>query len=335
MNVEYRDLYPEFSAALAALTLRPSQQIVACLGGGADSQTILDLLDRWRTEHPNLSYLAIHLDHRFHPSSAEWAAGLEKDCARRGFPLRCEVLPVAQGARISKEAAGREARYQRLSELAESDAVMLLGQHRNDQIETFLLQLKRGAGPKGLASMAHAIASDAPQRPGQQTWLRPLLGVSKAEIYAYAEYHQLHWIEDDTNYDTAIDRNFLRHEVVPKLEQRWPHFGNAVLRSAQLCAEQQDVLDELLAEQLKQLLNSDGALAVDPLREHSAATQRALLRAWLHQNGATMPSYAQLEEIRTQMVQSGNDKQPQVGWGRFLLTRTRQRYLQLQQRHER
>lgn len=332
MNAEYRDLYPEFAAALAALTLRPQQQLVACLGGGADSQTILDLLDRWRSDHPEFNYLAIHLDHRFHPSSGEWALGLQQDCERRQFPMLCEVLPVAQGSRVSKEAAGREARYQRLSELAEQDAVMLLGQHRNDQIETFLLQLKRGSGPKGLAAMAQTIDRDAPQRPGQQTWLRPLLGVSKAEIYAYAKHHQLHWIEDDTNYDTTIDRNFLRHEVVPKLEERWPQFGNAVLRSAQLCAEQQQVLDELLAELLEQAVNAAGELAVDALKSHSAATQRALLRAWLHQNGATMPSYAQLDEIRTQMVQTGNDKHPQVAWGRFLLTRSRQRYLQLQLR---
>ncbi|WP_258806545.1 tRNA lysidine(34) synthetase TilS [Pseudidiomarina sp. CB1] len=332
MNTEYRDLYPKFAAALAKLTLRPHQQLVACLGGGADSQTILDLLDRWRSEHPHFNYLAIHLDHRFHPSSGEWAEGLRKDCLRRNFPMHCEVLPVPQGARISKEAAGREARYQRLNELADADAVMLLGQHRNDQIETFLLQLKRGAGPKGLAAMAQTIASEATHRPGTQTWLRPLLGVSKAEIYAYAEQHKLHWIEDDTNYDTTIDRNFLRHEVVPKLEERWPQFGNSVLRSAQLCAEQQDVLEELLHEQLKPALNEAGELAVDQLKSHSAATQRALLRVWLHQNGATMPSYAQLEEIRTQMVQTGNDKQPQVAWGRFLLTRSRDRYLQLQQR---
>jgi tRNA(Ile)-lysidine synthase len=332
VDADYRDLYPDFDAALAALTLRPQQQIVACLGGGADSQTILDLLDRWRQKHPHFSYLAIHLDHRFHPDSAMWAEGLQQDCLRRDFPMLCEVLPVPQGARISKEAAGREARYQRLSELVEADAVMLLGQHRNDQIETFLLQLKRGAGPKGLAAMAKTIAHDAVHRPGTQTWLRPLLAVSKAEIYAYAKQHELHWIEDDTNFDTSIDRNYLRHEVVPKLEERWPQFGNAVLRSAQLCGEQQEVLDELLRDQLKQLTDVNGALAVDALKAHSASTQRALLRTWLHQNGATMPSYAQLEQIRTQMVQTGNDKQPQVAWGRYLLTRSRQRYLQLKSR---
>ncbi|RUO60606.1 tRNA lysidine(34) synthetase TilS [Pseudidiomarina insulisalsae] len=332
MSADYRDLYDDFAAALAALELRPQQQLVACLGGGADSQTILDLLDRWRTDYPDYQYLAIHLDHQFHPDSAAWAASLQEDCARRQFPMHCEVLAVAQGPRISKEAAGRSARYQRLSELAEPDAIMLLGQHRNDQIETFLLQLKRGSGPKGLAAMAQTIGSDAPQRPGRQTWLRPLLNVSKASIYAYAREHQLHWIEDDTNFDTSIDRNYLRHEVVPKLEQRWPHFGAAVLRSAQLCAEQQQVLDELLGKQLRQAMNATGELAVGALQPHSQSTQRALLRAWLQHQGASMPSYAQLEQLRKQMLLTGNDRQPQVAWGDYKVVRTRQRTLQLLQR---
>ncbi|RUO72466.1 tRNA(Ile)-lysidine synthetase [Pseudidiomarina sediminum] len=332
MLPSYRDLYSDFNAALTQLALRPQQQIVACLGGGADSQTILDLLDRWRSEHPQYRYLAIHLDHHFHPDSEAWASGLVADCARRQFPMHCETLPVPLGARVSKEAAGRDARYQRLSELVEPGAVMLLGQHRNDQIETFLLQLKRGAGPKGLAAMAQCITADAAERPGEQVWLRPLIGVSKAEIYAYAHQHQLFWIEDDTNYDTSIDRNFLRHEIVTRLEQRWPHFGDAVLRSAQLCAEQQQVLDELLGAQLAQWTRSDGALAVEPVAKQSVVTQRALLRAWLQQQGARMPSYAQLEQLRVQMLHTGNDRQPQVAWGNHYVSRTRERFLQLHQR---
>ncbi|MGQ4275575.1 tRNA lysidine(34) synthetase TilS [Pseudidiomarina sp. E22-M8] len=332
MTADYRDLYPEFCAALQQAELRPQQQLIACLGGGADSQTILDLLDRWRAENPHYNYLAIHLDHQFHPKSAAWTQSLVADCQRREFPMHTEVLAVEQGARISKEAAGRNARYQRLSELAEADAVLLLGQHRNDQIETFLLQLKRGAGPKGLAAMAQHSTKPGALEGSNQIWLRPLLGVSKAKIYGYAEQHQLHWIEDDTNYDTAIDRNYLRHEVVPKLEQRWPQFGDAVLRSARLCAEQQQVLDELLAEQLVHFVNASGELAVDKLKNHSAASQRALLRAWLQQQGASMPSYAQLEQIRAQMLHTQNDRQPVVAWGNYQLKRTRNRYLVLHRR---
>ncbi|CAB0150336.1 tRNA(Ile)-lysidine synthase [Pseudidiomarina piscicola] len=332
MDVSYRDLYPDFCTALENVELRPEQQLVACLGGGADSQTVLDLLDRWRQDHPQFNYLAIHLDHQFHPDSGHWAEGLVDDCQQRQFPMYCEVLAVPQGRRTSKEAAGREARYQRLGEIATDNAILLVGQHRNDQIETFLLQLKRGAGPKGLAAMAQQSESQRQLQP-RQTIVRPLLGVSKAEIYAYAKQHQLFWIEDDTNYDTRIERNFLRHKIVPELEQRWPHFGDAVLRSAQLCAEQQQVLEELLSEQLMTYQNAAGELKVEPLASHSPASQRALLRTWLQQQNASMPSYAQLEQIRRQMIHTKNDRQPEVSWGRHTVKRTSSRHLILGSRN--
>ncbi len=321
------DLYPVLTQSLSCLELKPGRQLVACLGGGADSQTVLDLLDRYRREHPQYEYLAIHLDHQFHPASGEWAQGLVDDCARRQFPLYTEVLAVPSGSRISKEAAGREARYARMAELAKPDAVFLLGQHRNDQIETFLLQLKRGSGPKGLSAMATAASGQH-----QQQWIRPLLRISKAEIYRYAEQHQLFWIEDETNFDTSIDRNFLRHQVVPLLEQRWPQFGEAVLRSASLCAEQQQLLDELLSVQVEPMLDADGNLQSKPLEQASPQLQRAALRFWLARRNASMPSYAQLEQLRTQMLLTTNDASPAVSWGRYTVTRRRDRTLELSYR---
>ncbi|CUA84757.1 tRNA lysidine(34) synthetase TilS [Pseudidiomarina woesei] len=308
-------LYALFKKRLLTLQLAEQQQLIACLGGGADSQTILDLLDRFRHDFPHYRYLAIHLDHAFHPNSDEWAQGLVADCQRRDFPMLCETLPVKTGARISKEAAGREARYQRLSELGESNAVFLLGQHRNDQIETFLLQLKRGAGPKGLAAMAPLSLRN------QQQWLRPLLDVSKQTIYDYAHARQLFWIEDDTNYDTAIERNFLRHDIIPKLEQRWPHFGDAVLRSAQLCAETQGLLEQLLSDRVSPHINADGALATRWLAATSPDLQRGVLRYWLQSQQVPLPSYAQLEQLRTQMLHTTNDTQPQVCWAQYCVVR--------------
>ncbi|GAB3294397.1 tRNA lysidine(34) synthetase TilS [Pseudidiomarina andamanensis] len=301
-------LYTLFKQRLLATKLEPRQQIIVCLGGGADSQTVLDLTDQFRHEFPQFNYLAVHLDHAFHPSSGAWAQGLVDDCQRRNFPMICEPLHVASGSRISKEAAGREARYQRLSEIAEADALFLLGQHRNDQIETFLLQLKRGAGPKGLAAMAmHSYKGD-------QSWLRPLLDVSKEDIYRYAHAHQLFWVEDDTNYDTSIERNFLRHEVVPKLEERWPHFGQAVLRSAQLCSETQQLMEELLEDRVKPHIDSHGNLATRWLQQASEQLQRGVLRYWLQTQQAAIPSFAQLEQLRTQMLLTTNDANPCVEW---------------------
>ncbi|MDX1706196.1 tRNA lysidine(34) synthetase TilS [Pseudidiomarina sp.] len=316
------DLYPVFTQSLSRLDLKPEQQLIACLGGGADSQTILDLLDRYRSEHPQYQYLAIHLDHEFHPASGEWAQGLVADCERRQFPLHTEVLEIPSGRRISKEAAGRETRYARMAELGKPAAVFLLGQHRNDQIETFLLQLKRGSGPKGLSGMA-AVAKGL----HQQRWVRPLLRVSKHEIYRYARHHELFWIEDETNFDTSIDRNFLRHEVVPQLERRWPQFGEAVLRSASLCAEQQQLLDELLSVQIRPLIDAEGQLQSKTLEQASPQLQRAALRFWLSQRGASMPSYAQLEQLRTQMLLTTNDANPSVNWGGYTVTRRRDRTL--------
>ncbi len=308
-------LYSLLKQRLADLELVDGQQIVVCLGGGADSQTVLDLVDRYRQEHPQFQYLAIHLDHAFHPKSEEWAQGLIADCERRNFPMVCEPLAVASGARISIEEAGRDARYARMAEIAQDNAVFLLGQHRNDQIETFFLQLKRGAGPKGLAAMA----ATAPRN--NQTWVRPLLTISKDEIYAYAHSRELFWIEDDTNYDIDIDRNFFRHEIVPKIEERWPHFGDALLRSTELCAESQALQAELLAERVQPHIDSEGRLATNWLVEQSLALQRGALRFWIETQGARMPSYAQLEQLRQQMLHTTNDAKPQVRWGTFQVIR--------------
>lgn len=295
-------LFNRFREVVDSLSLEPGQQIIIALGGGADSQTLLDLTMRYRQHHPEFQYLAVHLDHRFHADSAQWSRTIERAAIDYAVKRCFEPIEVPIRGRQSKEAAGRERRYQRLRELSSNNAVILLGQHRNDQIETFLLQLNRGSGPKGLASMAEVHGWFE-----QRRLVRPLLTFSKQEIYDYAHQHRLTWIEDDTNYDTRIERNFLRHDVIPRLEQRWPQFGDSVLRSAKLCAEQQQVMDALLDEKLdqstiKHQLIGNG-LPVDTLRNKPEAMQRALLRRWLEIAGGesvTLPSYQQLEQIRQQ-----------------------------------
>ncbi|MDV6328776.1 tRNA lysidine(34) synthetase TilS [Idiomarina sp. Sol25] len=300
-------LYDLFCESLESLALKPGQQLVAALGGGADSQTILDLLMRFRQHNPQYQYLAIHLDHSFHPSSADWSSTIEHAAKAYGVKTVFEPLNVPVENRQSKEAAGRESRYRRMAELTDDDAVLLLGQHRNDQIETFFLQLKRGSGPKGLSSMAVV----QPLRINRRL-CRPLLSVSKEDILSYARQHKLTWIEDDTNYDTRIERNFLRHKVVPLLEQRWPQFGHSVLRSAKLCAEQQQVMDELLLEKLHKAQKHKSHFPLSLLSDHSAAMQRALLRAWLQKLKYSLPSYEQLEQIRLQAQSATDDSQMQV-----------------------
>lgn len=312
------DLLPIFSQQLAQLNLQPGQQVVVALGGGADSQTILDLTTRYRQLYPHYRYLAIHLDHAFHPSSAQWAEFLQQDCAARQFPAIIEPLEVAQGPRLSKEEQGRKARYQRMAELTEDNAVILLGQHQNDQVETLLLQLKRGAGPKGLAAMAAVAPFQAERR-----LCRPLLSVSKEAIYAYAQHFAVQWIEDDTNQDTRIERNFIRHDIVPLLCQRWPQFLTTAARTAALCAEQNELLESLLAEQLAPRITAEGHLALCDWWQLAPALQRALLRGWLQHRQVQAPSAAILYELQNQLQRSTGGKQVQVCWGKVCVKRVR------------
>ncbi|RUO40485.1 tRNA lysidine(34) synthetase TilS [Aliidiomarina taiwanensis] len=310
------DLYSTFTHELARLQLQPNQQIVVALGGGVDSQTVLDLTDRFRREHPEFRYLAIHLDHAFHPKSGAWAEFLASDCERRQFPYHIEPLNIVQGARESLEELGRDARYSRMAELTEADAVILLGQHRSDQIETFFLQLKRGAGPKGLSAMAF-IAPFV----GQRRLCRPLLGVSKSELYAYGESFGVQWIEDDTNYDTRIERNFLRHDIVPRLKSRWPAIEQTVLRSTQLCAEQHALLSELLDTVLNGIMQGQ-VLDLTGWTTRSVPMQKALLRRWFELNEARMPSAAVLAELIQQLQRLPQGKVG-VRWGQWQVQRVK------------
>lgn len=310
------DLYASYCSAIEALKPEAGQQLVVALGGGADSQTVLDLTLRYREQHPDFNYLAIHLDHFFHPDSPQWAEFLREYCISQGMPAIVEPLPVALPNRHSKEAQGRSARYQRLAELTDDNAIILLGQHLSDQTETFMLQLKRGAGPKGLSAMA----AQAPFT-GQRRLCRPLLGHSKQQIIEYASSREVPWIEDDTNLDTSIDRNFLRHDVIPLLRQRWPQFEQVVARSARLCAEQQELLDSLLQNDLQQR-TQEGCFQLDQWALLSVPHQAALLRAWLQQSGASMPSHSVMQNI-LQQVNAAQDANVQVRWGQQQLCRYR------------
>lgn len=311
------DLYPYFKQDLESLALPPGQQLVVALGGGVDSQTILDLTDRFRQDHPEYRYLAIHLDHAFHEKSLQWAEFLRQDCQKRNFPAIVEPIQVVQGARESLEEVGRDLRYLGLKERTEPHAVILLGQHQSDQIETFFLQLKRGSGPKGLACMAKLSYLDATRR-----LFRPLLQHSKQELYQYGEAFDVQWIEDDMNYDTRVERNFLRHDIIPRLQKRWPSIEKTVARSAALCAEQQEVLELLLDNKLL-VLQEDDRLRLKGWQEQPEPLQAALLRRWIERQGARLPSAAVLSELLQQLSRL---PQGQIGvqWGQWRVTRQKQ-----------
>ena len=217
------------------------------------------------------------------------------------------------------EAAARAARYAAFSTALTEGEALLTAQHLDDQSETFLLALKRGSGPAGLSAMAARAAL------GEHLLLRPLLGCSRQTLESYAQRHALTWIDDDSNQDTRFDRNFLRLQVLPQLNQRWPHFASAVARSAGLCAEQEQLLDELLAEPLQNLLAADRSLAIDGLTDCSPVRRFALLRRWIALFNVAMPAREQLQRLWEEVALSREDAEPQLQLGTYQIRRFRGR----------
>lgn len=248
--------------------------------GGLDSCVLLHLLASLaRTETlPPLS--AVHVHHGLQTAADAWPSACQAICDRLGVPLRIVQVQVQPGA--SLERAAREARYQAFADCIGAQEVLLTAQHRDDQAETLLFRLLRGTGLRGLTAMP----AQRPLAGGHL--LRPLLAHSRAALQAYADEHRLAWIDDPSNADLRFSRNYLRHQVFPRLTERWPQAATCLARTAEHLSEAQGLLDELanldlqIARQPSELpWLGLPSLALEPLRQLSAARQRNALRHWL------------------------------------------------------
>jgi len=287
--------------------------------GGLDSTVLLHILMQIRNnKHSVLYFRAIHINHGLSLDADSWVKHCQYQCKQ--WQISLTIVPVQIDVRgHSIESAARAARYQVFTKHLATEELLLTAQHQNDQCETFLLALRRGSGPAGLSSMARLTTLTKNQL------LRPLLNCSRADLVSYAQKHQLHYVEDKSNQDTRFDRNFLRLKILPLLQQRWLCFAQATARSARLCAEQEQLLYELLTPIIDQLQNSDGSLSTNGLLCLSEVKRNALLRHWLSRHGVTMPTYNQLQRLWKEVVLARVDANPYLQYGKHQLRRFRQR----------
>lgn len=248
--------------------------------GGLDSTVLLHALVRLAEQHSVPPISAIHVHHGLQSVADAWPEHCQRFCERLGVPL--EVVPVHVQPGASLERAARDARYAAFGASLKVGELLLAAQHRDDQAETLLFRLLRGAGVRGLAAMPGSRAL------GSGRLARPLLRVGRAELEAYARAHQLEWIEDPSNQSLDHSRNYLRHRVLPVLERRWPQASGNIARAADHLAEAQSLLDELAEMDLLAARAptewpwlSLPSLALPALRELSPARQRNALRHWL------------------------------------------------------
>lgn len=273
--------------------------------GGLDSSVLLHALAELKHSTNLIAPLQIvYIDHDLQSCSADWAEHCQQVCTAYKLPFQAIRIDAQSVRGQSPEAAARQARYAAFKNLFNSQLlkpVLLTAHHQDDQAETVLLQLLRGAGAAGLSAMPELKVLGS----GYQA--RPLLDVSRSALESYAKQQQLRYIEDPSNQQDNYDRNFLRNQVMPLLQQRWPSASKTITRSAALLAEQHKLLN---TELQPVLANYASGRIFSPLVNTPASRLSALLRLWLQEQGAATPSQAILTQLQPLLNTGG-----EVSWG--------------------
>lgn len=302
--------------------LNSARRLFLGYSGGQDSHVLLDALMRLSALFPALKLTdkltAVHIHHGLSVKADAWAAHCQHVCEAYHVNFISEKVNLTDFS-TGIEAAARQARYQIFQELMQAEDILLLGQHGDDQVETLLLQLFRGAGPRGLAAMAVDKPSES------YRLLRPFLKLKQTDIENYARQHDLKWVHDDSNDDVHFERNFLRHTILPKLNHRYPALLETISRSARLCAEQEEMLADYLQQDLTQHVKHGDLHCFDlmGLQNYSHPRQKALIRTWLTTCKVLMPSEVKLAHILTDVCAAREDRQPELRWGDWVLRRYR------------
>ena len=285
--------------------------------GGVDSLVLLHLMSRVRDKY-DVSLRALHVDHGIDPHSAEWENQCADTCRSWEIPFRSVRLDQLDTSKRVPESEARAARYDWMEKNMEGN-ILLTAHHKNDQAETVLLNLMRGAGARGLAGIQYA------RRFGKCLLIRPMLDLTKQQILDYAAEHNLNYIQDPANADRNYDRNYLRHLVLPLLQERWESSVESISRSARNLSDARSILDEAAEEDLYRCMSVGTAmfsigypLSLDQMQHWRDARIINLLRYWIRESSIPEPSRKQLDSFLSSVMYSESDY-AELDWGGYKL----------------
>lgn len=291
-----------------ALREHPDGPLCVAYSGGPDSTALLHALAQLREARAR-GLRAIHIDHGLHSCSADWAEHARQFCSVLEIDCTVSHVQVHRDRGKGLEAAARQARYAAFESALGDGEWLLLGHHRDDQAETVLLKLLRGSGPEGMGGMRA-------MRPlGTGMLWRPLLPASRAMLREYALRHRLPVIDDPSNADTRLSRNYLRGEILPRLLAHWPHAIDSILHSAAHHRAAADALrTQWLAAYARLHDDATGSLDAAAWLALPAALRDPLLDHWLRRRGRSMPTLAQRAQIERQLRGLREGRVPCIHW---------------------
>lgn len=274
------------------------------LSGGMDSRVLLELCAQLQDVDNKYSFSAIHINHQLQAQADQWA----QFCI--GISTRLKINCVVESVKIqrvegkSQEQVARDARRAIFSQIMSNGDMLLTAHHLNDQAETVLLRVFRGSGITGLAGIRPCVEF-------ARGWMaRPLLSVSRQQLFEYATQGSLQWVQDPSNQDHDYDRNYIRHVILTQIEKRWPSIQNTLARNAEYCLQANSLLTEIARKKLKQIICDNNALLISELISLEDAMQNLLIREWFAHHQVGMPSSAIIQRIKQEVITARIDSSP-------------------------
>lgn len=281
------------------------RRIYVGFSGGLDSTVLLHYLQA--QSHLRDKLVAVHVHHGLQPAADSWLAHCKTTCQDWG--VACQTFQLALTATTNIESSARQARYQTFASLIQPHECFVTAHHQDDQAETLLLHLMRGTGIKGLSG----IAACSPFHAGFM--VRPLLESSRAQLQAYATQFALVWVEDASNRNLQFSRNFMRHDIMPRLQQRWPAVCKTLARTADISRSVQANLDDLAVIDCPMFADDQALFNILPLHSlYSLSVDRVhnVVRYWLQRQAILPPSYALMQIIVEELIHAKQDAKPCV-----------------------
>jgi tRNA(Ile)-lysidine synthase len=303
---------------LAAIeSLPPARKFWVGFSGGADSTALLLALHRARDSLAT-PFHAIHFHHGLNPGADAWLDHCRDFCRQRDIPFSSRILDIQRTGGTSIEEKSRDCRYQAVSELLDFDEIYLTAHHADDQAETLFLNLMRGSGVEGLAGI--------PELRGLARGhvARPLLNWRRSELEAFLLRHGVEWLDDPSNRDESFDRNFLRNNLFPMLESRWPGVVKRLTRSARIARLTSVALETFINSYASDLLGNEHRMPLRALLKLERPIQSLVLRQWLRRQEIPALPEVRIHEFLDQLAASSKDSQAEVRWSQWQLKRDRQ-----------